>query len=199
MGAFIVLIVIVALACYISKEKRKGQQQEEQKKLNADISRVESSAFYKQISQFIQETISDYEREIRREVREKYSIYLKKNSSQPFDCFVARHGVGVSDGCIRQTHIDDEIHPVFIYSSQGYSDLTNAQLYALIKTIQRDFECLRLDVDTDNKLKEIIEKQKNACGFLPIEFYLTESYFNTRKNSEIKKLKAQKSPYKSAF
>lgn len=195
MGVFIVLIAIVAVAYYISKEKQK-RQQEEQKKLNADISRVESSAFYKQILRFIQETISDYEREIRREVRENYSIYLKKNSSQPFDCFVVRHGVGVSDGCIRQTHIDDEIHPVFIYSSQGYSNLTNVQLYALIKTIQRDFECLRLDVDTDYKLKEIIEKR---CGFEPIEFYLTESCIDTIKNSEIKKLEAQKSPYKSAF
>ena len=199
MGVFIVLIIIVVIAYFDSKENKK-RQQEEQKKLNADISRVESSTFYKQISRFIQETISDYEQEIREDVRREYSRYLKKNSSQPFDCFVVmRHSIGVYAGCISQTDIDDAIHPAFIYSSQGYADLTNDQLYALIKTIQRDFECLRLGVDTDYELKEIIKKQKNSYGSNPIRFHLTESCVNAIKNSEIKKLKTQKSPYKSAF
>lgn len=203
MGVFIVLIVIVAIAYYRSKEDKK-RQQEEQKKLNAGILRAESSDFYKQISRFVQDTISKYEQAIRGEIRSEYINYLGTNSSNPFDinkCSVELRSIRVSGGGIKQVYYDeDEATPSFIYSTQGYADLTNEQFYILVKTIQKNFKCLKLNMATDFELKTAIEKQKNdrytSCE---IKFYLADDYIKLIEKSEVKYLESQKSPYRNAF
>lgn len=93
---------------------------------------------------------------------------------------------------------DDEhkIHDSFEYSSKGYADLTDKQLYTLIKALESDFSCLELEseLDTDMKLKDAIKKSP-----VGLHFNFKEQYDKSIIASEIQKMRSLKSPYKNAF
>lgn len=94
-------------------------------------------------------------------------------------------------------------HLALFFSSQGYADLTAAQLYALLQSLLHSFDFLNPYKGSKHPCYLLTTKQlqseifeNNSTSF---NFFMTDSHIKSIVDSEVYRLQGQKSPYKSAF
>lgn len=234
---FVIIIAAIVVWYCISAEKEriaKQKAQQNQKKVQDELAakvkeaealipRVVSSDFYKKVLSYIQSEIFKRDEAIRHQVEQDYDIYLRSSHGEEsfFSPNYSRYNRGsfirISHSYIYGFFVDSEFYPPnIIFSSWGYSNLTNAQLYALLQSVCHDFDSLELyDFDSislfdDNRgypkhplqinqfQSDIFnDERKNNTGIF--YFYLTDKHIVSVVDSEIRHLQGQKSPYKNAF
>lgn len=215
----VVIIAVIVVGCCISVEKERTAKQEIQNELAAKakdaealIPRAASSDFYRKISSYIQSEISKQDQSIRDKVARDYDAYLSSNPSVSFvpdykryDEKSCNHGcICISDSYIYGFSVDPEFYsPSIVFSSQGYADLTAAQLYALLQSLLHSFDFLNPYKGSKHPCYLLTTKQlqseifeNNSTSF---NFFMTDSHIKSIVDSEVYRLQGQKSPYKSAF
>lgn len=205
--AFVVIIAIIATIYRTSKEKKNIAKQTAQKELDsaekkaaALVPQIVSSDLYKEIFSFIDSEISYKEQQIRHAVDFDYNNFTRWNPNSShsfvpnvnhlmrFDCLDIR-----SNG-IYSFSADHDYPPDIDFSSRGYADLTNIQLYALIQALLQDFKCLESRPPISDLASDF------SKGFaVSADLFLMESHQKQVIDIEIQHLQSQKSPYKSAF
>lgn len=216
MIVFVIIIAAIVVGLCVSAEKEQKAQQKAQNELatkvkeaEALIPRAASSEFYRKISSYIQSEISRQNQSIRDKVARDYDAYLNSNSSVSFvpdyrrydDCRYIQISVSYIDGFIADPEICS--HSID-FSSQGYADLTAAQLYALLQSLLHSFDSLKLyknskyceknPLTTKQLQSEIFENK-----YTSFNLFITDNHIKSIMDSEVQRLQAQKSPYKNAF
>ena len=213
---FVVIIAAIVVWCCISAEKEHAAKQKAQNELaikvkdaEALIPRAESSDFYREVSSYIRSEISKRDQSIRDKVARDYNAWL---SSKPFVPDYKKYDEDSCDyGSIRLSNsyiygfsVDPEFYPPsIVFSSQGYADLTAAQLYALLQSLRHSFDSLEAYKNSKYCEKPLTAKQlqseifENNSTFFYL--FMTDNHIKSIVDSEVQHLQGQKSPYKAAF
>lgn len=237
MIVLVIIVVTIVVGLCISAEKEriaKQKAQQNQKKIQDELAakvkeaevlipRAESSDFYKKVSSYIESEIFKRDESIRHQVKQDYDIYLRSNSGEEsaFSPNYSKYNKGsfirISHSYIYGFFVDSEFYPPnIVFSSWGYTNLTNIQLYALLQSICHDFDSLALyDFDSIHLFdgdrgypKHPLSIQQFQADIFDIEHknnaeifyvYLTDKHIVSIVDSEIRQLQGQKSPYKTAF
>lgn len=216
----VIISAIIVVWCCISAEKeRTATQAAKQKAQNelankvkeaeALIPQAASSDFYREISSYIRSEISKQDQSICDKVARDYNAW---HTSKPFVPDYKKYGddscdygsIFLSNSCIYGFSVDFELYPPsIVFSSQGYADLTAAQLYALLQSLRHSFDSLEPYKNSKYCKKPLTSKQlqfeifENHSTFFYL--FMTDDHVKSIVDSEVQRLQTQKSPYKPAF
>lgn len=222
MIVFVVIIAAIVVWCCISAEKEHAATQAAKQKAQNELAtkvkdaealipRAESSDFYREISSYIRSEISKRDQSIRDRVAQDYNAWLSSKSFVPnykkyYDgrSLSGYDSIRLSNSYIYGFSVDHEFYsPSIVFSSQGYADLTAAQLYALLQSLRHSFDSLEAYKNSKYCEKPLTVKQlqseifENNSTFFYL--FMTDNHIKSIVDSEVQHLQGQKSPYKNVF
>ena len=210
MAVILVLILGLILWGFIGsreeQEKEKRIAREKQENMKAKIREaeslipnVESAAFYKEVSAYINNFIVESDKAVRWAVTRAYneyhrscSGYMKHVEFDDINWRVEDHRLVITCSDIFERHEEEMTGQPFLFQAHGYADLMKGQLYALVKVVLRNFKCLNTG-STEEKIQKCIFEDGN------IELSLSHQYYKSIAELELQRLQSDQTPYKNAF